>query len=136
MTGAWRCRSSQFTSFSFDLFLVDYFIPCICYDHNCDDRRYNRWKFQFLLCSFSNHFQFIILLHIADIRIIKAPRAGFPYKRTKHVLIGPRNKGGLQNLPRIKNITSFKSNHCEELHKYLKLSTKMLADAELLDGSM
>ena len=32
------------------------------------------------------------------------PRARFPYKRTKHVLIGPRDKGDLQNLPRREQI--------------------------------
>ena len=59
----------------------------------------------------------------------------FPISKLSTCL-GPRDEGGLQNLSRIKKITSFKSHvHCAELHNYLKLSTKMLVDAELLDGS-
>ena len=39
-------------------------------------------------------------------------------------------------MPSITKITAFKSLvHCAELHSYLKFSTKMLVDAELIDGS-
>ena len=62
-------------------------------------------------------------------------RAGFPYKQTKHVLRASGRRG-LQNLPSKTKITSFKSLvHCAELQNYSKFSTKMLVDAELIDGS-
>ena len=45
--------------------LASFFIPCICYDHHCDDRCFIQWKFQFL--------QIIFSLVFAELWIFKAP---------------------------------------------------------------